>query len=204
MVQQLVTAKPGDWVMNYIYDELSKYYQPSVVGPPAIAESTPVGVYPNISFYPFFPASSNVDISLVRTQFNVPEDAIIFQYDTMFRLRTQPFYRIKKEQLMMYVQSGDIEKLDNALNVIIQSLDREDVAAQDVNRWGANNQLKLDPSKEFNIFFHKIRVFVIDESRDLLELNSVNLANNRVKLIVEMDYHVNDIKKDDVDYITYD
>jgi hypothetical protein len=201
MVKKLNLVKPGDWVMNYIYDELLSYSSSSGV--------SPFGVYEE--FYPFVPAASNIDRNLIQNTFNVPdENFLLGQYDVLYRLRNQPFYRIKKEQLMMYLDSGaNIERVSNAVNVIMQTLDREDVAAQTVNSWGSRNVLRFDENElepqEFNIFFHKIRTFLIDESRDLLELNSVNLASNKVKLIIEMDYHVNDVHKDNkTDYITYD
>jgi hypothetical protein len=136
---------------------------------------------------PFMPAmSTNIDdiygeaLSLDGT---LP---ILISYDTLSRFRPSPMYRHKREQIM-YTVHGPEDKVFAAIRVINAALDREDSAAQDVNSWQSKNQ----SSSSQCIFFHNIKAFQVDESRDLLELASVR-GIYRNKIIVQYDYHTED------------
>jgi hypothetical protein len=144
-------------------------------------------------FQPFFPAQvpDSVegiynDIPFIR---NNPDTTVII-FDRLIRFRPTTFYRHKREQLIYFIYSPNLSKLIDTTRVIIECLDREDAAAQDLNLWISQNDI-LDESGNAipkNVFFHNIKVYQADESRDILELASARtLALN--KLVIEYDYH---------------
>ena len=144
-------------------------------------------------FQPFFPAQvpDSVegiynDIPFIR---NNPDTTVII-FDRLIRFRPTTFYRHKREQLVYFIYSPNLTKLLDTTRVIIECLDREDAAAQDLNSWIALNDIldeNSDPIPK-NIFFHNIKVYQADESRDILELASARTLGLN-KLIIEYDYH---------------
>jgi hypothetical protein len=75
-----------------------------------------------------------------------------------------------------------------------QLLDRADAAAEDLNRWTMKKQdgetplLDLSVPLIRNVYFHDIKVYQLEEVRDLTELSSLRgLTLN--KFIIEYDYH---------------
>lgn len=113
-------------------------------------------------------------------------------YDRMIRLRTSPFYIGKREQTL-YTVFGKIDDAHKIGMIISRVLDREDVSAQDLNKWINDNRSQLN-SDGFpaNVFFRSMRVFQVDESRDLIELNTYRDNATMHKYIVEYDYHFKD------------
>lgn len=143
------------------------------------------------NFSPFIPVgSTNIDDlygELTSTDNSLP---VIIAYDTLSRFRPNSFYRHKREQVL-YTIHGPLEKVTAAIRIINAALDREDSAAQDVNAWASSNQ----PFTTQNIFFHNMKTFQIDESRDLLELQSAQGSMRMIyrnKIIVQYDYHTVD------------
>lgn len=144
-------------------------------------------------FQPFFPAQvpDSVegiynDIPFIR---NNPDTTVII-FDRLIRFRPTTFYRHKREQLIYFIYSPNLTKLLDTTRVIIECLDREDAAAQDLNSWIALNDIldeNGDPIPK-NVFFHNIKVYQADESRDILELASARTLGLN-KLIIEYDYH---------------
>lgn len=142
---------------------------------------------------PFVPAQFPTNIEdLYNDQILIRQtDApILFVYDRLMRFRPTPFYRNKREQLIYFIYSANVDNLINTVRIMTDALDREDAAAQDVNAWcaknpiaGGNNQLV-----PYNVFFHSIRVYQADESRDVVELASARTLYVN-KLIIEYDYH---------------
>lgn len=110
---------------------------------------------------------------------------LLLVYDRLMRFRSSAFYRNKKEQLVYFVYSSDLDKLINTIRVITDVLDREDAAAQDINSWCKNNMT------DFNVFFHNVKVYQADESRDVAELASARTLFVN-KIIIEYDYHTVD------------
>ena len=168
----------------------------------------------NVSGYiPFFPAGQAVNVDQIYSDLALSESnklpSVIF-YDRMIRLRPDPFYVRKREQAL-YTIYGDVENCMNIGSVISQVLDREDASAQELNKWINENQewLSIPKFKEdgtpnfivFNgktkygaelpmkIFFRSMRVFQVDESRDLVELEGYRRGSIH-KYIVEYDYHI--------------
>lgn len=174
-----VLPDPAYWLRQYIFNELKQYPMEDV------------GVAPSQTINPIFPAltpGSPDDLYSAIVADSGLVSPLFIQYDKLMRFRTSPFYRVKKEQLILSINNVDEEVVLNVTSIIEQLLDREDAAGQDLNQWASSN-FGYDEDKPYNVFFHKIRVFKVDESRDLVELNSANLAFARTRLIVEFDYH---------------
>jgi hypothetical protein len=162
------------YINNYVNEQLSLF------GLISSGPSTPN----QAGFNPMIPAQypTNIeDLYNDTIQIQQVEAPILIVYDRMMRFRPTPFYRHKREQLIYFIYSSDVAKLLNAVRIITDSLDREDAAAQDVNSFNKSNT-------NFNVYFHNIRVYQVDESRDVAELASARtLFVNKV--IVEYDYH---------------
>lgn len=127
---------------------------------------------------------------------NTP-NPLLLQYDRLFRFRPTPFYRNKREQLIYTFVCSSYEKQSQAIAVAIEALDRQDATAQDINAWVADpaNTLYEDDGVTplpKNVYFHNVRVYQVDESRDLIELASVNMSAVRGKIVIEFDYHTTD------------
>jgi hypothetical protein len=139
---------------------------------------------PLSDFNPFVPVQSTSIDDLFD---ELPVDPYLVVYDRLIRYKPNAFYRHKREQLVYTIHSLDQAKMFDISRVIIESLDRQDAAGQDVNQWLIQNPDKLT-GLTHNVFFHSFRVFQIDETRDIVELGSIKF-NYRNKIIVEYDYH---------------
>ena len=183
---------PAYWIRQFIFNELKQY---------AVDE---VGVLPDQALVPIVPAGDSTAYDVVYNELlssftGETTQPLIIQYDKLMRFRTNPFYRIKKEQIILTINHQDIDIVENVTAIIEHRLDREDEAAQDLNGWAASN-FGFDLEKTHNVYFHKIRVFKVDESRDLVELTSNNLTFARTRIVIEFDYHVSDVLNSDEDY----
>lgn len=168
---------PPMWVNAYIVDELKKY---DAFNDVLVVPSTPTAI----------------DDVYKNTLGSYPDLAV--QYDRLLRLRRNPMYYMKCEQLLYYVY-GLPEKITDAIIIISQLLDRSDAAAEDLNKWIADKQsgaspIRKDPMDatsaivEPNVYFHDIKIFQLEEARDLTQLATVRgLTLN--KLLIEYDYH---------------
>jgi hypothetical protein len=115
------------------------------------------------------------------------EQPLLIQYDRLIRFRPNSFYPRKREQLLYYLYSTDLATVNYANILISQLLDREDAAAQNVNDFIRDESTLSFPH---NVFFHSIRVYQADETRDVIELASARTVFIN-KLIIEYDYHAN-------------
>ena len=95
--------------------------------------------------------------------------------------------------MVYFIYGPNLSKLFDTTRVIIECLDREDAAAQDLNTWlvanpiiGENDQV-ITP----NVYFHNIKVYQADEARDIAELASARTLFLN-KLVIEYDYHTSD------------
>ncbi len=167
---------PPIWINAYIKQELLKYDFNNVI----VIPSTPTAI----------------DDVYKNTLGSYPDLAI--QYDRLFRFRRTPFYPMKCEQLLYYIYSTNATKIYDAMIIISQLLDRSDASAEDLNRWAAANPLYEDEAariandpQPYNVYFHDIKVYQLEETRDLGELGAIRgLTLN--KLIIEYDYHARD------------
>jgi len=135
---------------------------------------------------PIVPVQST-SIDDLFDEITVTGDAFLIAYDRLIRYNASTSYWNKREQLVYTIHSSNSDQGLDISRIIIEALDREDAAAQDVNTWVSQNRDKVPAT---NVFFHNFRVFQIDETRDILELGSVKF-NWRGKIIVEYDYHSN-------------
>jgi hypothetical protein len=140
---------------------------------------------------PIFPTSPTNIEDVFKNYIGAPgvSDPLLIQYERLIRFRPTPFYRNKREQLVYYLYCTDLSKINDSHRIITDSLDREDSAGQDVNAFCATQATEGLP---FNVYFHSIRVYQVDETRDLLDLASARTVYAN-KLIIEYDYHAKDI-----------
>ena len=147
-------------------------------------------------FQPFFPAQNPINIEDIYNDSvyikNNP-DAIVVMFDRLIRFRPNAFYRNKREQLVYFIYAPNLSKLFDATRVMIECLDREDAAAQDLNYWIATNDIEDDNGNVItpNVMFHNIKVYQADEARDIAELASARTLFLN-KLVIEYDYHTID------------
>ena len=147
-------------------------------------------------FQPFFPAQSPMNIEDIYNDSvyikNNP-NAIVVMFDRLVRFRPNAFYRHKREQLVYFICAPDLSKLFDSTRVIIDCLDREDAAAQDLNAWISLNDIKDENDNIItpNVMFHNIKVYQADEARDIAELASARTLFLN-KLVIEYDYHTID------------
>jgi hypothetical protein len=94
-----------------------------------------------------------------------------------------------------YKTSGDLEALIDTSQIVADLLDREDESAQELNTWIQSkvvNGLVTFGGKEFKpVFFHSMKVFQLEESRDIVNFNS-NRTLAGIKIIIDYDYHTKD------------
>jgi hypothetical protein len=170
---------PPHWINSYLFYKLGEY------GPSQVGISSEQTIVP--FFVPMATGRDEIYQQLVENS-GLSQPTMI-TYDRLMRFRTKPFYGVKKEQLL-YTIHGSVQSVQNINIIISQLLDREDAAAQDINDWASDNPISLNGEEvDLNVFFHRIRVYQVDETRDLLELNSVNLGEWPSKIIIEYDYH---------------
>jgi hypothetical protein len=114
-------------------------------------------------------------------------------FDRLIRFRPNAFYRNKREQLVYFIYAPNLSKLFDSTRVIIECLDREDAAAQDLNSWIATNDVLGEDGNAItrNIMFHNLKVYQADEARDIAELASARTLFLN-KLVIEYDYHTTD------------
>lgn len=165
---------PPHWINAYLYAKLSEYED--------------IGMDANQQVVPIFAMTPTgfEDIYTKVLQSSTIEQPLVMYYDRLMRFRPTPFYGRKREQILYYLHSTSLANINNANIVISQLLDREDAAAQDLNDWAAANSESLNVPH--NVYFHNIRVYQADETRDLIELASVRTSYVN-KLIIEYDYH---------------
>ena len=168
---------PPMWVNAYIINELQKYEG-----------------FENVLVVPSTPTA--IDDIYKNTLGNYPDVSV--QYDRLLRFRRNAMYYLKTEQLLYYVY-GLPDKITDAIIIISQLLDRADAAAEDLNKWIVEKQNSSDPilkdpldpnstKAEPNVYFHDMKVYQLEEARDLTQLATVRgLTLN--KLLIEYDYH---------------
>lgn len=152
------------------------------------------GLVPNNpDWTPFVPASMPIDISTYYDQLiqlSGESSPIVVQYDKLMKFRSSPFYRSKREQLLLTIRCSSFEKKEAASRIIQEALDRQDASAEDINKWSASNTLLDDNGSAIdkNVYFHYFKVYQVDESRDIVELSAVK-TDFWDKLVVEYNYH---------------
>lgn len=181
MVKAIELPYPPRWINAYIVDQLSAYEDINV--------SNGSGGYlsPIVTSTP----SNTEEIYKQLLQTTSVGQPLLIQYDRLMRFRPNAFYATKREQLLYYLYSTSLENVNNAMIVISQLLDREDAAAQDLNAWASSNPQTIAGEQiPHNVFFHNIKAYQADETRDLVDLASARAVYVN-KIIIEYDYHSN-------------
>ncbi len=143
----------------------------------------------------FFPASPT-DIEALTETFPDASANVFAVYDRMLKMRRSPFPHTKSEQLLYYFykMAGDPVDLIEATQVVQDLLDREDESAQELNAWvkakqASNSPVTDDAGSPLPMpFFHKIRIYQLEETRDLIDFGTARTyAGN--KIIIDYDWH---------------
>lgn len=199
------TGFPPTFVNAYILSEMQEF---GLIGSQELAAP---GTNPMVPAQ--FPTNIE-DLYNDSIQIRQNESPLLMVYDRLMRFRSTAFYRNKKEQLVYFIYTTDVDKLINSVRLITDALDREDAAAQDVNKWliekskadYPNLSGLLEPGfhedypgyrcitgvngkpTPINVFFHNFKIYQADESRDVAELASARTLFVN-KIIIEYDYH---------------
>lgn len=177
MARAIDLPYPPRWINAYVAAKLGEY------------SDTGVGL--NSQLVPIFatkPGNTN-EVWQQLLDNNVGSVPLLIQYDRLMRFRPSPFYEIKREQLVYYLYSDSLTVINNAVSAIAHILDREDVAAQEVNEWASAHPQTFEGSElPYNVFFHNMKAYQADEVRDLVDLASARAAYVN-KIIIEYDYH---------------
>ncbi len=158
-----------------------------------IVERIPEQFASNLKFFP----TSPTDINALTESFSDSSTDVFAVYDRMFKMRRKAFPHIKCEQLLYYFYktSGDLEALIDTSQIVADLLDREDESAQELNTWVQSkvvNGLVTFGGKQFKpVFFHSMKVFQLEESRDIVNFNS-NRTLAGIKIIIDYEYHTKD------------
>lgn len=180
MLKAIDLPYPPRWVNAYVFAKLAEYEDIGVSASQTmnpIVASTPTNI-------------EDAYKGIVQT--TSPMDPLLIQYDRMVRFRSSSFYPIKREQVLYYLYSTSLAHLTNATSVIQQLLDREDVSAEELNRWTASNtQIVSGEPTPCNVYFHNFKAFQTDEPRSIQNLISVKTLFTS-KLILEYDFHYSD------------
>lgn len=143
---------------------------------------------------PFFPTNPT-DVESLTSSFP-SSNGLFAVYDRMFKLRRKPFPHIKSEQLLYYFykMSGDPVALIETTQKVLDLLDNEDESAQEINAWIEAKQKSDDPIRDPAgiimpcVFFHRMRVFQLEESRDIVDFGTARtFAGN--KIIIDYEWH---------------
>lgn len=127
----------------------------------------------------------------------LPTNGIISVYDRMFKMRRRPFPHIKSEQLMYYFYATTIDAVPRILEVqqLVQDLlDGTDESAQAVNKWSKLKQESANPLRDFSgtplncSFFHNIKVYQLEETRDIIDFGTARTFSGN-KIIIDYDWH---------------
>jgi hypothetical protein len=149
---------------------------------------------------PFFPTTPSTIDQLTQSLIinSADNTAGLFSvYDRMLKMRRKPFPHIKSEQLLYYfygTAEAAVETLIEVTQRIQDLLDSEDESAQDLNAWAKTKQQSQNPLVDKDgvplllPFFHKIRIYQLEETRDIIDFGSARtFAGN--KIIIDYDWH---------------
>lgn len=154
--------------------------------------------------YPSMPTSPDLAYGFTMDQIVGDDPTIRYDfkgslaiYDRMLKMRRMPFPHIKSEQLLYYFYAIDETAAPKIIEItqhIQDLLDSEDESAQALNQWINLKQNSSSPLLDDNgeafpkPFFHRIRVYQLEETRDLIDFGTARTyAGN--KIIIDYDWH---------------
>ena len=122
-------------------------YPPSLVGGYIVGELQKFGILTGVEqMTPVFPTSPTSIDEVFSNYIGAPgiQDPLLIQYERLLRFRPSTMYRHKREQLVYYLYSTNLTKILDANRIISEALDREDISAQEINKWALENPWRYD------------------------------------------------------------
>lgn len=175
---------PATFINAYMQDKISEYFS-----------GNPLDGFNGDTTIPFFPTMPTNLEDLMTTFPNGNGQFAV--YDRMFKMRRTPFPHIKSEQLLYYFYatgSNPVPFMIEIAQKVQDLLDNEDESAQEINTWIQNKQSSDNPLRDDagnplpHVFFHRIRVYQLEETRDLIDFGTARTyAGN--KIIIDYDWH---------------
>lgn len=129
----------------------------------------------------------------------LPYAGVMATWDRLVRMRRSPFPHIKQEQLLYYfyaTESDVTEKMVQVQEEVLRLMDREDETAEEINKWARIKSETLDPNTGLpgidgmtsKFFFHKFRVYQLEEVRDIIDFGTARTYGGN-KIIIDFEYH---------------
>ena len=182
---------PPAFINAYMKEKISTFFS-----------SNPLNGFDGDVSLPFFPTSPTDIDTLTETFPNGNGQFAV--YDRMFKMRRMPFPHIKSEQLLYYFYATGANPIPFMIEVaqkVQDLLDREDESAQELNAWikakqASSTPLVYDKSTTDDVppeklpmpFFHKIKIYQLEETRDIVDFGTARtFAGN--KIIIDYDWH---------------
>lgn len=127
---------------------------------------------------PFFPTYDNTAIG------NSWDDKLYVVYDVIAKYRASPFYVVKSESTL-YSLRGQIEDVFLWREFIIDTLDKMDDGAKDLNEWLGENYANNE------VFFHELTVYQSEYARAATKRAADTQFNlYAAELIISYKYHL--------------
>lgn len=175
---------PPAFINAYMQEKITEYFA-----------SNPINGFDGNSNLPFFPTSPT-DITALTETFPSGNGQFAV-YDRMFKMRKTPFPHIKSEQLLYYFYATGQNPIPFMIEVsqkVQDLLDAGDESAQDLNDWAKKKQASANPLVDDSgeklplPFFHSIKIYQLQETRDVIDFGTARtFAGN--KIIIDYDWH---------------
>lgn len=186
---------PVLWINRYLQEKFAELIIDDLSTPED--ESVGIGV-------PFFP-SRPTSIDELTEQWVVVGDqrlqysGVMATWDRLVRMRRSPFPHIKQEQLLYYFYATEefvTETMVQVQEAVLRLMDREDETAEEINKWARIKSETLDPNTGLpgidgmtsKFFFHKFRVYQLEEVRDIIDFGTARTYGGN-KIIIDFEYH---------------
>jgi hypothetical protein len=165
-------------------------FAPKFVNDYIYAQLTLFGIFTGLEqVRPIFPTSPISVDEIFHDYRSSVNDPLLIQYERLVKYNPSTFYRHKREQIVYYIYCTTLTKVVDTQRIISAALSREDASASDVHTWAFESGLY--PAGAFNVSFHNFKVSQLQETRDLLPLES-NKTIFVSKMLVEYDFHTID------------
>lgn len=174
---------PPAFINAYMQENISQYFK-----------NNPLDGFNADLTFPFFPTSPT-DITALTERFEYNDKFAV--YDRMMKMRRSPFPHIKSEQLLYYFYATGTNPIPAMIEItqkVQDLLDSEDESAQALNDWIKDKQVSDNPliddsgNKLPSPFFHRIKIYQLEETRDLIDFGTARTyAGN--KIIIDYDWH---------------
>lgn len=143
-----------------------------------------------VPFFPSKPASiDELTESFIKIDNTIyPYSGVMATWDRLVRMRRSPFPHIKQEQLLYYFYATESEVTEQMVRVqeaVLRYMDREDETAEEINKWAKG---KVIDGMTCQFFFHKFRVYQLEEVRDIIDFGTARTYGGN-KFIIDFEYH---------------